>query len=168
MRSVSTVSRNLSRPYWLPTSATKPLPRSWRIWTSWKELILRRNRSAVIRTANISHPSSATPEKISQEEYDALDKDEKKRYSLSDIVGKSGLEQTMDSVLQGEKGEMTFYVDSVGKVTDTVSYTEQGAGNDVYLTIDKDLQEYTYQILEEKIAGIVLSKLRNVMNYDPK
>ncbi len=105
--------------------------------------------------------------KISQEEYDALDKDEKKRYSLSDIVGKSGLEQTMDNVLQGEKGEMTFYVDSVGKVTDTVSYTEQGAGNGVYLTIDKDLQEYTYQILEEKIAGIVLSKLRNVMNYDP-
>ena len=28
--------------------------------------------------------------KISQEEYDALDKDEKKRYSLWDIVGKSG------------------------------------------------------------------------------
>ena len=91
----------------------------------------------------------------------------KENYSLSDIVGKSGLEQTMDAVLQGDKGETIFYVDSVGKVTETVSYKEQGAGNDVYLTIDKDLQEQTYQILEEKIAGIVLSKLRNVMNYDP-
>lgn len=105
--------------------------------------------------------------KISQEEYDALDEDQKKRYSLSDIVGKSGMEKEMDDVLQGEKGEMTFYVNSVGKVTDTVSYKEQGAGNDVYLTIDKDLQEQTYQILEEKIAGIVLAKLQNVMNYDP-
>lgn len=104
---------------------------------------------------------------ISQEEYDALDQDQKKRYSLSDIVGKSGMEQTMDEVLQGDKGEMTFYVNSVGKVTDTVSYTEPSAGNDVYLTIDKDLQAQTYQILEEKIAGIVLSKMRNVMNYDP-
>ncbi len=105
--------------------------------------------------------------KISQEEYDALDKEVKKKYSLSDIVGKSGLEQTLDSVLQGEKGEMIFYTDTVGKIIDTVSYKEQGAGNDVYLTIDKDLQEWTYQIIEEKLAGIVLSKLRNVMNYDP-
>lgn len=105
--------------------------------------------------------------KISQEEYDALDKDQKEKYSLSDIVGKSGLEQTMDSVLQGEKGQMTFYTDTVGKVIDTVSYKEQGAGNDVYLTIDKDLQVHTYQVIEEKLAGILLSKLRNVMNYDP-
>lgn len=105
--------------------------------------------------------------KISQEEYDALDKDVKKKYSKSDIVGKSGLEQTLDSILQGEKGEMTFYTDTVGKVIDTVSYKEQGAGNDVYLTIDKDLQARTYQIIEEKLAGILLAKLRNVMNYDP-
>ena len=105
--------------------------------------------------------------KISQEEYDALDKDVKKKYSKSDIVGKSGLEQTLDRILQGEKGEMTFYTDTVGKVIDTVSYKEQGAGNDVYLTIDKDLQARTYQIIEEKLAGILLAKLRNVMNYDP-
>ena len=46
--------------------------------------------------------------KISQEEYDALDDDEKKRYSLSDIVGKSGIEQTFDSVLKGEKANRPF------------------------------------------------------------
>ncbi|MBC5687800.1 penicillin-binding protein [Mediterraneibacter sp. NSJ-55] len=105
--------------------------------------------------------------KISQEEYDALDKNDKKKYSLSDIVGKSGLEQTMDEVLQGNKGERTFYVDSLGKVTETVSSTDPGAGNDVYLTIDKDLQEKTYQLLEEKLAGIILSKLHDMLDYDP-
>ena len=47
--------------------------------------------------------------KISQEEYDALTKEQKKKYSLSDIVGKSGLEQTMDEVLQGTKGEISYY-----------------------------------------------------------
>lgn len=104
---------------------------------------------------------------ISQDEYDALSDEDKKKYSLSDIVGKSGLEQTFDSVLQGTKGETTVYVDNFGKVTDTVSITEPEAGNDVYLTIDKDLQEYTYKLLEEKLAGIILSKLRNVINYDP-
>ena len=104
---------------------------------------------------------------ISQDEYDALSDEDKKKYSLSDIVGKSGLEQTFDSVLQGTKGETTVYVDNLGKVTDTVSITEPEAGNDVYLTIDKDLQEYTHKLLEEKLAGIILSKLRNVINYDP-
>ncbi len=105
--------------------------------------------------------------KISQEEYDALDEDLKEKYTLSDVVGKAGIEQTMDALLQGEKGSTTFYVDSLGKVIDTVSYKEQGIGNDVYLTLDMELQETTYHLLEEEIAGILLSKLRNVMNYDP-
>ena len=105
--------------------------------------------------------------KISQEEYDALDDDEKKRYSLSDIVGKSGIEQTFDSVLKGEKGKQTFYVDNLGKVTDIVSTADPKAGNDVYLTIDKNIQITAYKLLEEKLAGIVLSKLTNVLDYDP-
>ena len=104
---------------------------------------------------------------MSQDEYDALDKDEKDKYSLSDIVGKSGIEQAFDSTLQGEKGKSTFYVDNLGKVIETVSKTDPKAGNDIYLTIDKDLQINAYKLLEEKIAGIVLSKLTNILDYDP-
>ena len=104
---------------------------------------------------------------ISQEEYDALSEEDKKHYSLQDVVGKTGIEQTFDSTLQGEKGEATFYVDNLGKVTETVSRTEPKAGNDVYLTIDKDLQISAYKLLEEKIAGILLSKLKNILEYDP-
>ena len=104
---------------------------------------------------------------MSQEEYDNLDEKEKDRYSLSDIVGKSGIEQVFDSTLQGEKREPTFYVDNLGKVTDTVSETEPKAGNDVYLTIDKNLQINAYRLLEEKLAGIILSRLNNVLDYDP-
>ncbi len=104
---------------------------------------------------------------MSQEEYDALDEEEKENYSLSDIVGKSGIEQAFDSTLQGKKGETTFYVDNLGKVIETVSSTAPEAGNDVYLTIDKNLQVSAYNLLEEKLAGIILSKLTNVLNYDP-
>lgn len=104
---------------------------------------------------------------MSQDEYNALDDDEKKKYSLSDIVGKSGIEQSFDSTLQGTKGKSTFYVDNLGKITETVSTTDPQAGNDVYLTIDKNLQISAYRLLEEKIAGIVLSKLVNVLDYDP-
>lgn len=104
---------------------------------------------------------------ISQDEYDSLDKSEKKKYSLTDTVGKAGLEQTMESTLKGKKGQKKYYVDSVGKVTEVLDSVESESGNDVYLTIDKKLQEQTYNILEEHLAGIILSKLRNVMNYDP-
>ena len=104
---------------------------------------------------------------MSQEEYDDLDKDDKDRYSLSDLVGKSGIEQAYDSTLQGEKGKSTFYVDRLGKVIETVSRTEPKAGNDIYLTIDKDLQINAYHLLEEKIAGIVLSKLTNILRCIP-
>ena len=46
-------------------------------------------------------------------------------------------------------------------------WTDPKAGNDIYLTIDKDLQINAYNLLEEKIAGIVLSKLTNILDYDP-
>lgn len=104
--------------------------------------------------------------KISQEEYNEK-KESSKEYTLTDIVGKSGLEQTMDEELQGTKGKEIVYVDSVGNVIETEKKTDAIAGNDLYLTIDKNLQEATYQIIEEKLAGILVSRIQNIMNYDP-
>lgn len=104
--------------------------------------------------------------KISQEEYDALETDVKNKYSLTDIVGKAGLEQVMDQSLQGEKGEIKLYVNSVGKVIETVENKEAKAGNDVYLTIDAKLQKVAYDLLEEKLAGILLERMANIYNYD--
>lgn len=104
--------------------------------------------------------------KISQEEY-IEKKESSKEYTLTDIVGKSGLEQTMDEELQGTKGKEIVYVDSVGNVIETEKKTDAVAGNDLYLTIDKNLQEATYQIIEEKLAGILVSRIQNIMNYDP-
>lgn len=103
--------------------------------------------------------------KISQTELDELILQDDS-YTMNDTVGKSGIEQVMELELQGEKGSETIYVDNLGKVIDTTNYVEPKAGNDLYLTIDKDLQVATYNILEQKLAGILISKIRNVMNYD--
>lgn len=103
---------------------------------------------------------------ISQEEYNALSDEEKEQYDLTDTVGKSGLEQVLDSTLQGEKGEVKLYVNSVGRVTETVGETEPKAGDNVYLTIDADLQKAAYDILEQEIAGILLAKMQNILDYD--
>ena len=102
---------------------------------------------------------------ISQEEYDALSKEQQKKYSLTDKVGKAGIEQLMDEYLQGEKGEEIIYVNNVGKVIEREVIKEPKAGNDVYLTIDKDMQITAYKLLEEKLAGIILRKMSNVLDY---
>lgn len=103
--------------------------------------------------------------KISQTELDELIKQDDS-YTMNDTVGKSGIEQVMELELQGQKGSETIFVDNLGKVIETTDYVEPQAGNDLYLTIDKNLQVATYNILEQKLAGILISKMRNVMNYD--
>ena len=103
--------------------------------------------------------------KISQDEYDEMTEEQKKKYSLTDIIGKSGIEQVMDEYLQGTKGEKIVYVNDVGKILDSKVITEPEAGNDVYLTLDKELQITAYKLIEEKLSGIILRKLSNILDY---
>lgn len=86
-------------------------------------------------------------------------------YAANDVVGKTGIEESMETTLQGKKGAETVYVDNLGRVIESTDYIEPVAGNDVYLTIDKDLQIAAYNILEQNIAGILVSKIRNVKEY---
>lgn len=86
-------------------------------------------------------------------------------YSLNDIVGKTGIERSMESVLKGTKGSETIYVNTTGKVISSEDYVDSIAGNDVYLSIDSKLQESVYKILEKKLAGILLKKIVNQKEY---
>ena len=88
-------------------------------------------------------------------------------YILTDMVGKAGIEQTMETYLQGVKGSETVYVNNLGKVIESKKLVDPQAGDDVYLTIDRDLQMAVYNILEQKLAGILVSKIQNVKEYDP-
>lgn len=103
--------------------------------------------------------------KIAQEELESL-QEENPSYDLNDTVGKSGIEASMETILQGTKGSETVYVDNLGKVIQTSDRVEPSAGQDVYLTIDADLQEACYHILESKLAGILLDKIRNIKEYN--
>lgn len=80
-------------------------------------------------------------------------------YTANDVVGKTGIEQAMETELQGKKGQEKVLVDKLGKVIKTVERKEPSTGNNVYLTIDSDLQKYAYKILERRLAGIVLAHL---------
>lgn len=102
--------------------------------------------------------------KASQEELDSL-QEQNPDYELNDVVGKAGIEQYMETELQGTKGYEEMYVDSVGRVLEVAESKDPVPGNDVYLTIDKDLQIAVYNIIEQKLAGILVSKIQNIKQY---
>lgn len=105
--------------------------------------------------------------KISSEELEEL-QEEDPDYNTNSIVGKTGIEQVMETTLQGTDGSETVYVDSLGKVLeiDEESRQEPVQGNDVYLSIDKDLQIAAYQILEQRIAGIIVLNLSPIKEFE--
>ena len=104
--------------------------------------------------------------KISTEELENL-KAEDDSYTMTDMIGKAGIEQVMETSLQGQKGSETVYVDNLGRVIETSNKVEPVAGDDLYLTIDKNLQKATYNILEQKLAGILVTKIKNIKEYIP-
>ncbi|HOO27376.1 MAG TPA: penicillin-binding protein, partial [Lachnospiraceae bacterium] len=87
-------------------------------------------------------------------------------YTMTDMVGKAGVEKALEEELQGTKGKEIIYVDNVGKVIETTTHIDPKAGNDVYLSIDADLQKAIYNMLEQKLAGILVSKIINVKEYN--
>ncbi len=86
-------------------------------------------------------------------------------YTINDVVGKSGLEATMETTLQGTKGYEKVVTNVTGKVMQILERTEPQSGQDVYCTLDHDLQIATYNIVEQKLAGLVSSKIINAKEY---
>ena len=86
-------------------------------------------------------------------------------YTINDMVGKSGIEAYLETTLQGSKGYERVVVDSTGKVLSIPEREEAQVGQDVYLTIDRDLTKAVYNILEQKLAGLVSSKIINAKEF---
>ncbi len=82
-------------------------------------------------------------------------------YTINDSVGRSGIEEYMESTLRGTKGSRTMFVDNVGHIMEVSKESASVAGNDVYLTIDRELQIGIYHIIEQQLAGILVSKIVN-------
>ena len=105
--------------------------------------------------------------KASSEELTELRK-QNPDYSNDAIVGKAGIEQYMELTLQGTDGKETVSVDNLGKVLkiDEDTKVEPVAGDDVQLTIDTDWQSAIYQILKQRVAGVLLTKIDAAKTFD--
>ena len=76
-------------------------------------------------------------------------------YAPNAKVGVSGVEKAFEQYLRGMDGERVIVEDSEGHVIDTYVSKEPQAGNDIWLTIDIELQAATEQALAENIAYIL-------------
>jgi penicillin-binding protein 2 len=76
-------------------------------------------------------------------------------YEPGDVVGKSGVEQTYDSLLRGTDGSRDVIVNSHGKEVGQLGQVLAKPGQDVKLTIDLDLQRVAEQAMEGKNGALV-------------
>lgn len=72
-----------------------------------------------------------------------LEKYEEKGYSSSEQIGAAGLEQVFEEELHGTTG----WIIKVKGTDEVIAKKEAENGNDIYLTIDADLQQNIYKEL---------------------
>jgi len=69
----------------------------------------------------------------------------------SDLIGMAGIEAALEDQLKGVNGGTTVKVDSTGRVTEELFKVESYPGNNVHLTIDKDVQYAAEQALADTL-----------------
>ncbi len=89
---------------------------------------------------------------ITEEEYQDLT-DKNKEYSLSDSIGKFGIELAFEDELKGVGGTKIIKKNSDGTIVDSVETIDAQPGNTVYLTLDSSLQKTAVKSLAENVKG---------------
>lgn len=89
--------------------------------------------------------------KISESEKDDY---VQKGYSSTDLIGKEGIEKYYESELKGKAGKKEIQVNNLGQQVSEISSEAAEPGNDVYLTIDLELQKTAEAALEEALTEI--------------
>lgn len=76
-----------------------------------------------------------------------------KPYQLGDSIGKTGVERSYEPDLRGVPGRRTIEVNAQGQLVDVVSIDPARQGEDVWLSIDVDLQVHAERLLAEQLQG---------------
>lgn len=87
--------------------------------------------------------------KISSEEYNSLE-----GYSISDYIGKTGIEYAFEGYLKGQDGIKQTDMSIDGTITGEYITEEAVSGDDVTLTIDANIQDVAEKYLKELIEKI--------------
>ncbi len=77
-------------------------------------------------------------------------------YRRADLVGKSGVEKSFESVLRGEIGGRQVEVNAAGRLVRVIRTVDASPGNNVFLSIDQNLQKSAEYLLSG-IRGAVVA-----------
>ncbi|WP_448587826.1 penicillin-binding protein 2 [Thermocrinis sp.] len=102
----------------------------------------------------------------------------KDKISHQSLVGRQGLERSLEEALQGSVGAEELIVNATGRVVGTYKQTEPRRGNSVVLTIDSRIQKIAYDVFKSsghKAGAILVLKadsgevlaLVSYPSYDP-
>ena len=83
-------------------------------------------------------------------------------YTEDDIVGKDGIEKAFELQLNGTDGTMLMEIQNIGRRVNSSVLEEPIPGGKVYLTIDAELQRYSFDVLEEMMIEILINKLNGI------
>ena len=72
----------------------------------------------------------------------------------TDLIGVSGIESAFEEQLRGTKGGTTVKVNSQGRTTEELFKLESYPGNNVHLTIDKNVQYAAQEALKDQILKL--------------
>ncbi len=76
-------------------------------------------------------------------------------------TGKKGIENSHEKQLRGRAGNVQVEVNSVGRTIRELARTEGQAGANLVLTIDSELQNFTYNRLKDESAAAVVLDIHN-------
>jgi penicillin-binding protein 2 len=77
-----------------------------------------------------------------------------KGYSPSDLIGKDGIEKSLEDTLRGIDGIKNVEVNAFGEYVRTISDDSAEKGRDVFLTLDLELQKTAEAALEQALSKI--------------
>ncbi len=82
-------------------------------------------------------------------------------YEPGDVVGKAGVEETYDALLRGTDGSRDVIVDSHGREVGYLRTQHAIPGQDLYLTIDNDIQRAAEEALGDREGAVVVMNPKN-------
>ena len=94
--------------------------------------------------------------KINTKDRAALEKSEQwKNYAATQDIGKQGIEKFYENLLHGLPGHLEEEVNNRGRTIRVLKTTEPEPGQDIYLTLDLDLQKKAMELLAGRRGSIV-------------
>ena len=136
------IAENLSLEEVAAIEARAPEHPEFAVTVSQRRLYKRGGSAAHV----LGYLAEATPDQI---------KGSGNAYTLGDWIGQKGIESSYERLLAGENGERRVIVDSHAREIAEESRIESHAGQNLFLTVDRDLQQLAEELFADKVGSAV-------------